>query len=313
MNHKFSIFFNFFIRHNKIRAFAVFFFISALLWIMMQLSKTYHYNLKVPVLYQNLPSQYYKGFLPKDTLSITLKLSGFKILHYKISKPVLKINVQKDKLIHQRVWKTDKHFSDIQALFDENVHIISISPEKLNIQIKSVHKKKVPVYPDVKISFKAGFKNKEKAKWQPDSLWIFGQPGAIDTINKIYTKVYEFKKIAHTIDKKLKLKELEGIKYNTNQIRYHLPVSEIIEDTISLPLTIINKPASVKVFLFPKKIKLKFKVFKEQYKQLKPNDFMVIVRYQPELKNWKPELLKYPDGIFDIRFKPDKISYLIKS
>ena len=312
MNRRFSIFIKFLTRQNKFRTFLLFFLIAALFWLLMQLGKSYVYTFKVPVRYHNLPANYYKGFLPNDTLSVKLKLSGFKILHYKMSKPTLNIDIQKSGLLDKHLWKTTKHLSTIQALFDENTHIISVLPEKLSLKIKAVHKKQVPVNPNVSITFKAGFKNKQKAVWQPDSLWLFGQPAILDTITQIRTKTYRFNKIDHDLDKKLIVKPIKGVKFNTESIRYRLPVSEIIEDTLSLPVTILNKPAHTRVLLFPEKIKLKFKVFKEDYKRIKPEDFLVAVRYRYNSKYWIPKLIKYPAGTFDFNFTPDKISYLIK-
>ncbi len=286
--------------------------IAALFWILMQLGKTYVYTFKVPVSYQNLPPEYYKGFLPNDTLSVKVKLSGFKILRYKISKPVLKIDVQKSGILSKHLWKTANHVSKIRALFDENTHLKSVLPETLSLQIKAVHKKRVPVFPDVQVSYKSGFKNKQKAVWQPDSLWLFGQPDVLDTIIQVQTKAYRFNKVDHDLDKILKVKNIKGVKFNTTQIRYRLPVSEIIEDTLSLPVTILDKPTRSKVLLFPEKIKLKFKVFKEDYKRIKPQDFQVAVTYHAKSKYWIPKLIKHPAGTFDFSFTPDKISYLIK-
>ena len=140
MNHRFSIFINFLTRHNKFRTFLLFFLIAALFWILMQLGKNYVYTFKVPVSYQNLPANYYKGFLPNDTLSVKLKLSGFKILRYKMSKLTLNIDVQKSGMLDKHLWYATKNLSKIETLFDENTHIISVSPEKLSLKIKAVQK-----------------------------------------------------------------------------------------------------------------------------------------------------------------------------
>ena len=312
MNRRFSIFLKFLTRQNKLRTFLLFFLIAALFWILMQLGKTYVYTFKVPVSYQNLPPEYYKGFLPNDTVSVKLRLSGFKILRYKMLKPTLNIDVQKSGMLDKHLWHTTNHLSKIEALFDENTHIISVSPKRLSLKIKAVHKKQVPVYPDVSITFKAGFKNKQKAVWQPDSLWLFGQPAVLDTIVQVRTKTYRFDKINHDIDKKLIVKPIKGVKFNTESIRYRLPVSEIIEDTLNLPVTILDKPAHSRVLLFPKKIKLKFKVFKENYKRIKPEDFQVAISFRSNSKYWVPKLIKHPASTFDFSFTPDKISYLIK-
>ncbi len=167
----------------------LFFLISALFWLLMQLSKTYEYTVKVPVLYTNLPPQYYKGFLPNDTLSVKINLSGFKILHYKISKPVLKLDVQKSGLLQENVWDVNKHLMQIRKLFGKSGRILSVNPVVLELNIKAVHKKQVPVQSNVFVDYKPGFKNLGFATLQPDSIWVFGQPEVLDTIEEVKTKL----------------------------------------------------------------------------------------------------------------------------
>ncbi len=105
---------------------------------------------------------------------------------------------------------------------------------------------------------------------------------------------------------------MNGVKFNKTSIVYRLSVSEIIEDAISLPVKISGKPAKVNVLLFSKRIKLKFKVLKETYKNLKSEDFRVEVVYNPKLNTWTPKLVKHPVDVFDFSIKPVKISFLIK-
>ncbi len=312
MNRRFRIFFKFLTTHNKFRSFLFFFLISTLFWLLMQLSKNYEYTFKVPVTYVNLPDKYYKGFLPNDTLSVKMAISGFKILHYKLVKPSLTIDVQKSGLIQGKVWKVKAHLSQIRSEFDEISRILSVEPAQLSLHIKAVHKKQVPVEPLVIVNFKPGFKNKRDAEIKPDSIWLYGQPAILDTITQVETKAYRFKEVDKTIDKSLKIKHINGIKFNKTSVRYRLPVSEIIEDTISLPVQIKGKPAKVKVLLFPGKVKLKFKVFKETFKNIKSGDFRVEVVYRPELKYWVPKLVKRPVDVFDFNIQPDKITFLIK-
>ena len=305
-------FYQFLITRNKFRSFLLFFFISTLFWLLMQLSKTYEYTFKVPVSYTNLPDQYYAGFLPNDTLFVKMSLSGFKILRYKLVKPSLKIDVQKSGLLQGKVWQVKKHLSQIRSIFDEISRIVSINPEQLSLHIKAVHKKKVPVEPLVFIEFKQGFINKQKARIIPDSILIYGQPAVLDTIKQVETEVLRMKDVDKNIDKTLKIIPLNGVKFNKNYVNYNLVVSEIIEDTMNLPVKISGKPKNVEILLFPRNVQLKFKVFKEVYKNLNPEDFRIEVRYQPELPYWVPKLVKHPVDVLDYQIKPDKISFLIK-
>ena len=278
----------------------------------MQLSKTYEYTFKVPVFYTNLPDQYYKGFLPSDTLFVKMQLSGFKILRYKLTKPSLKIDVQKSGLLQGKVWIAKEHLSQIRLIFDEISGIVSVEPGELALHIKAVHKKKVPVVPLVFAEFKPGFINKRKARIIPDSVWVYGQPAVLDTIRQVTTEVLRLKDVKKGIVKKLRIRPVTGVKFNKTYVRYRMSVSEIIEDTLGLRVEISGKPKNVEVLLFPPKVELKFKVFKEAYKNIKQEDFKVEVMYQPEIPQWVPKLVKHPVDVFDYQIKPEKISFLIK-
>lgn len=312
MNNRFRAFFNFLIRNNKLRTFLFFFTISFLLWFLSGLGKSYQYTLKMPVVYTNLPSQYYKGFLPKDTLKIDIKTSGFQLLKIKLLQPVFKIDIQKTKLLDKQKLSTFDFLQQIKNELGQQVRVLKIEPQTLSFKISAVHKKQVPVVPNVTYKLKQGFKNKKQPVIIPDSIWIYGPASVIDTIKQVETLQYDLGIIHKNIHKKLKIKKTDKVKYNVEEVLFKLQVNEIVESNITLDIQIKDTLKNGKLLLFPNKLLLKYKVLKENYKPFTSNDFKVIVRLDTSENYLSPQLTKSPSGTFDFYFEPDKISYLIK-
>jgi len=312
MNNRIRIFLNFLLKNNKLRSFLLFFTISTVLWLSSQMSKNYQYTFKVPVVYSNLPPRYYKGFLPNDTLQITVQMSGYQLLKNKISKHQFYLDVQKNKLINTESWVPKKFHNQISNLFGSQIKILNISPESLSFKMKSVNKKHLPVRPDIELTYLPGFKNKRHPKIKPDSIWVYGENEILDTLHFVKTRHYVISNIKNNINKTLMLKKIDGLKFNKNKVQLIIPVSEIVEKTISLPVDIKGAPKAETILLFPKKIKLNFKYFKNEYKNFNTNDFRVEVFYNPKKKLWFPKLSKKPSYAFGFVFQPDTITYLIK-
>ncbi len=276
------------------------------------MGRTYVYTFKIPVQYNHLPDRFYKGFLPHDTIMVQVKTNGYLILKNELEPSVFTLDIKKNNLLFQKKWQPEKFKYQINALLGERVQIISIKPKTILFRIKAVHKKKVPVTADVLIHFKPGFKNRSKAILKPDSIWIYGEKPTIDTISIVKTRHYDIKDVGKNVSKMMKIKKLAGVKYNFDRVSYQLPVDEIIENTITLPVAVIGAPKNLKILLFPKKIKLKYKIFKNKFKQIAPSDFQVRVSYNPKQNQWQTYLGRHPKGTFDFSISPDKISYLIK-
>jgi len=312
MNNRIKIFLNFLLKHNKLRTFLLFFVISSSLWLTSQMSKKYVYSFKIPVIYTNLPSQYYKGFLPNDTLQISLKTTGYQILKHKVIPSKLELDIQKYRLIDTQSWQPEKFKDLIFELFDYQGNILKITPSIINFRIKAVQKKQLPVKADLHLQYAPGFKNKKALILKPDSIWVYGDRQILDTLNFVATRHYVMSNIKKDVNKTLTLKKIERIKFNTNKVRIKIPVSEIVEESITLPVKIKGAPINANVLLFPEKIRLNYKFFKDDYKNLNHNDFRVEVTYNPKQKQWQTKLTKRPAKAFDFVIQPDKITYLIK-
>ncbi len=262
--------------------------------------------------YTNLPDQYYKGFLPNDTLKVKARISGYQILKNKMDPPHFILDIQKNGLIKSHQWQPPAFKNQIKQLFGNHISIIDIWPQTVKFNVKAVHQKKVPVVPDVDLSFKPGFAPKSKALIEPANVWVYGKQDILDTLQFVTTRHYDIKNIGKNVSKKLTIKKIDGLKYNKEVVLYKMPVSEIVENRIMLPVVVSGKPANVNLLLFPDKIKLKYKFFKNDFEAIDTNAFRLKVQYDLSKKHWKVKLDKHPKDIFEVQIIPNQVNYLIK-
>ncbi len=286
--------------------------ISVLLWLGSQLAKTYTHVFNVPVVYKNLPKKYYKGFLPNDTLYVKARLTGYRILKNKIAPPVFYLDVQNNDLINEQQWTPFTYKNQISELLGGDNRIVTITPELIHFDIRAVDKKKLPVVADVDLSFKPGFAPVKQAELKPDSVWAYGSSRVLDSLTQVTTRHYDINNIGKNVSKRLTIKKINGVKFNVNEVAYNLPVSEIIEGQTQVKLYVKKLPSGLNIILLPETVTVKYKYFKSDLDQINLNSLKVSVFYKPQKKYWKIVLDRPVNGIFDVQFIPEKVSYLIK-
>jgi hypothetical protein len=317
MSKKINYFINFLLRNNKLHTFVLFFLLSAFLWFVSQMGKTYRYGLSVPVYYNNLPQDMLINPEMPDSLYLKIQASGYQILKNKILKPSIEIDYNKIHPDDKNQWQPVKNLHIIKEQLGNELIILQVSPETLKIVQQNNGKKQVPVSVRVSVHYKQGYKNSDTAQVTPDKIWIFGTSGSLKNIDTVYSKTYTFDKVDKDIDFNATLVIPEGVKTNIRKVRYHLPVSMFVEDMQKIDLRAVHVPASYTLIPFPGKVTVKFKVFKKDYGKINKNDFDVIIDYNNRFMEGKDTLLyvkpvKYPKQIFDLQILPEKIAFLLK-
>lgn len=317
MNNRFNFFFNFLSRNNQLHTFLLFFLISTLLWFVSQLGKTYEYELSVPVKYINLPEDVLNRNVISDSLQLKIQSGGFRILKYKILPPEITIDFKQINLINKYTWQPGNYTGLINAQLGNEQKIINIRPKTIRIEKEDKQKKMVPVAAKIEIHYKQGYKNTDKAQLSPGKIWLFGAAETLQNIDTVYTETYRLNQIDKDIHIQAALRIPEGIKTNIEKIDYRIPVDMFVEGTQIVKLRSINVPASHTLIPFPEKVKIKYKIFKKDFKRMHKDDFDVTIDYNSRFIQGKDTLLrakpvKIPKEIIDYQIIPENIAFLLK-
>ncbi|PKP22547.1 MAG: hypothetical protein CVU05_03350, partial [Bacteroidetes bacterium HGW-Bacteroidetes-21] len=67
---------------RKLLTFLVFFFISAFIWLFNALHKEYTTEVTIPVYYKNVPNEFIPHSYSKNTISVRIRASGYRMLTF---------------------------------------------------------------------------------------------------------------------------------------------------------------------------------------------------------------------------------------
>ncbi len=294
----------------------LFFIISSLLWFFSKLSNNYKHELSLPVVYVNVGEDAYAGNFNNDTLTIVVNASGYELLGDYFKKPVFHFDVSQNHLLKSKTWHPNDYRVLINQVIGKEHQILQIFPEVVGIDTKDVPKKMVKIKPDVVFNYKQGFKNKDGYQLQPEKIWIFGDKNILDNIRFVKTKHYEFNNLDKSVKKELVLKLPNHILANNKKVMLKMKVDQFLEDVNEVPFILKNVPDSLEIVIFPKKARLRYKMFKSDYESIDKSDFKVVLDYKTLGKTkdtvLKSHLAHQPKGIFDVEIVPENVLFLRK-
>jgi len=313
MNAKLQTFTNFFVRNNQLKNYLFFFVISVFLWFLSNLSQTYKYWVNIPIDYTQIPDGILHENLPKDTLHVEIVASGYQVVKLKMQNIALQVPVKSSDLLNTKELETNNYLTTISDLIGEENTILRVMPKQISFKLNNIRKKRVKITLDISIKYRLGYKNKQKIKISPDSLWVFGLSKDIGQLNEVYTKPIELTDVVNDITGEVALILLDGIKSNLKKVSYNMPVDQFIEMQTKVTYELINVPKSVNVVLFPKNAVVKYKVYKTDYQNVGSEDIKVVLDFKKRDSVLYPVLVYKDKRIFDVQLHPDKVAFLIKN
>ena len=195
--------------------------------------------------------------------------------------------------------------------------ITAIKPEKLEFYYNYGSKKQVPVrWSGRVIPEELYFIS--KVSYEPDSVTIYASQEKLDSINMVYTEQLNYANFRDTLIVDCNLAKLKGVKTVPDHIRIKFFTDVLTEERISnVPIVGINMPEGKVLRTFPAKTSVSFVAGVSVYRNLKPEDFTIIVDYDEIRRNPSEKCHVYlknvPSGISRAKLETIMVDYLIES
>ena len=155
--------------------------------------------------------------------------------------------------------------SEIRNLIGEaltpDVRVEYVVTEEMDFLIPLVRHKKVPVIPREDISFKNQYMARGAVVLQPDSVVIYGKDRYLDRVDSVYTNPIVARQLDGNLRRIVPLMDIWGISYHQDEVYASLEVDRYVEQTIELPVEIVNVPAERRVVCIPGRVKLQVRQF----------------------------------------------------
>ena len=252
-----------------------------------------------------------------DSIRLELNGYGYNLAKYYIDQPIVEISLNDlDKVKSKYQWTKQRNFSDLQEKFNESVSLISTSVNQIDFIIEQYESKNVPVELQLELNYKSGFDSFQEYKLSKDSITVTGPNSLIDTINVIETQKLVLNQIDSDINSAIWLKpsENQNVIYSEESIGFQLKVEKFTEESIKVPITIVNIDDNIKINYYPKVVSVLYRVSIKDYKAVNPMDFRVECDLNTINKDNSvliSSITKKPSNVKKSRIENNQIQYVI--
>lgn len=306
---------------RKVVLFLFFLFLSAFFWLLLALGKDYTTSIKTRLRFTGLPE--HLTMLNGDPYSLRLSVSGrgYTLLWQQLfHSDVYAVNLKGIQL-HQSendiFWFLSKDILNGINKKISNDLILNISgPDTIFLTLTEKISRKIPVKPDIRVSFAQQYMLCEPFQCKPDTILVTGAKRILDTLSYIQTSPVEKKNLNKSLNNVIPLKGSSRIQLVPPSVAIIMHVSKFTETSLRVPLKTINVPDGILLKTFPSEVTLSFRVCLDKYKAIQPDLFKVAVDFH-DIKGNKSEtipvrMLHQPDFIEGLKVTPANVEFILE-
>jgi len=308
-------------KNRKIKIFLIFLVLTSIIWLLIELSKSYNSIAVFKVQYENVPSEKLLQNTIISDVGIVLKAPGFSQFRYKAKEHNIKFNLRKvSKYNGKYYFLPNAQLSYLNDQFPADVEVLNVLTDTIFVELGENISKKVPVRTKVHVNFKLGYNFVGNLKSIPDSILVTGPEKYIDSILEISTNSLELNEVYETINTTLRLRlpvNNDLVKLSANEVQIVGEVDKFTEGNLNIPVVIINEPEGVKVNPFPKEIQVIYQIGLSNFNKINKDSFSIVYDYN-QYKNdsltryLTPVILQKSDLIYSVKLIPSQIEFLIQ-
>ena len=301
-------------------SFLFFLALSGIFWLSLTLNDTYEREFDIPVSVVGVPKNAVLTSDEVDTVRVTIRDKGIILVAYQFSETVKHIELPFRNYTHNNgtgIIPASEIQKRIYQRLSSTSKITAIKPEKMEFYYNYGSKKQVPVrWSGRVIPEELYFVS--RVVYEPDSVTIFASDDKLDSISMVYTEQLNYANFRDTLTVNCNLAKLKGVKTVPDHVRIRFYTDVLTEERISgIPIVGVNMPEGKVLRTFPAKTSVSFVAGVSVYRNLKPEDFTVIVDYDEIRRNPSEKCRIYlkdtPSGISRVKLETTMVDYLIES
>jgi YbbR domain-containing protein len=248
-----------------------------------------------------------------------INMNGFLAMRYNITEQnIIKIDIS-DKILSKT-----KNFvlsSDIFQKFSEQLgdgkKLISLSPDTVYFTRVDLQSKRLPVIPNLQLTFASEYMQSGNTVLNPDSIWITAEQNIPDSLTEIQCIAQKHENLNKSISGVLEidLDKLNNISVQQQKIQFKVNVERYSEERVTVPLQLTNKPDSLDVIIFPQDIEIKYRANITNLAKIKANDFKLAVDFNDFEKsisgNLKVKIDAKPQSVLKVDLYPCFVEVIV--
>lgn len=320
-SHIYEIFrkFLFSIVNKEFLIFLSFLVLSGAFWMLMALNETTEREYNVPVRLVNVPRNVVMTTEIQDTVRVTLRDKGFTLFAYWYRNSFVPINLNFNNYANKKTGKGIIPQGDIQKVMQQRLYgstkVVSVRPDKLEFFFNYGISKRVPVRLNGHI---VPGKNYYLARTQfsPENVTVYASKDILDSISYVSTEYLNLENFEDTLVQVVELKTIRGVKVVPTQTQVTLYPDILTEETIDVPIMASGMPEGKVLRTFPPRVKVSFVAGASIIRNIKPEQFKVVVNYSEVADHPSDKcniyLLDVPHGVSKPHLEVSQVDYLIE-
>lgn len=305
-------------KKSSVKTFSFFLIFSAIVWVLVQFSKTYTQLIEIPVNYVNIPLDKSISEERPDHIDLQLQDNGFSIYYYKIFNPELRVDLAKTKSSEgELVYSIQNHLTDIESQLKIDFDNSRIIQDQIVVPFQFKKEKMLKVVPRIEISYAVGYSADDPVRLTPDSVKVSGPQSIIDSISQVSTESIQLTKVNDDLEGKVALdtSALGELSFYENSVIYRQKVEKYTEGSVEIPVEVINVPDNLNLAYFPKTVVVYYQVNLQDFDKVSAADFEVVCDYQSVKKGddyMIAQIAEKPKFVNSIRLNERRIQFVIK-
>lgn len=269
--------------------FLFFFVLSTIFWFLNALSREYIDVVKFPVKYHNYPEKLVLLNTPPQHLNLQVSAFGYSLFYHKMTPDLPAIDINFNKAPIRNITKGDTSIyyietnylqNEVSRQLNSNIKLKEIKPDTITFKFTRTIKKRVPVVFQHNIQLNKPFRIKGKVLLSPDSITIQGPSSVVKQTDSILTETYTTTNCKENILKNITLKPIENITFEEGKVKFLANVERYTEGEVSVDITIKNLPDSLKLTIFPNRLRVKFLAGLDIFTQVTEHNFQAHVDFE---------------------------------
>jgi YbbR domain-containing protein len=304
------------------KTFLSFLLAAIFMWLLITLSKEYSTAISFPIKYTKIAQNKLLQATPVKTLEILVKTTGFSIFRTRFNTKEITINantlLKKTGTKYYLLLKNQKQ--RIQKQLPSGVALEQLLKDTLFLDLGRLVTKKIPLKPNIKISYHVGYDLSEEIMIAPDSILVSGPENYMSALKGLALLPIVLEDVMANFTTKVAIKMPEGIKnlkLDTKEITVSGKVEKFTEGTLEVPYTVTNMPKDLTINTLTKKIQITFIIGLSRFNKINENSFQIECDYSISESNnlgyLIPKLVHIPSEIKSYKIIPNKIDFLIQN
>ncbi len=305
-------------QRRKLSIFAKCIIFSFLAWGMFAVSNDYVYTLKAGVHYVNVPDNRAFHPLQSDTVSIRLQATGWQLLFSTLRSATHTIQVDLSGLSNRNWIVFTNQLGVVNRQFPDYQRVMAVSPDTLYFDFSKQTERKVPVKAIHSLQFAKQYDIIDKLHISPEYVTITGPLEDVVQIEHWETDTIRGTHVNGSLQTSVYLRQNQRANINVYpaSVSVGIPVGEVTEKVIEIPLKAENAERFSAVKLLPAKVKLTVMVSLRDFNATTNNAFEAVVNLddwlQNDVTNLPVIITRLPEFCKLVRVEPQNVDFFVR-